>query len=60
VDFNLTDKFRMYGHMNQINTHQQGFAVGGVPGPSWGLDQAFYDTRTETPSVNLIYDVTPT
>ena len=60
VDFNLTDRFRMYGHMNQINTHQQGFAVGGVPGPSWGLDQAFYDTRTETPSLNLIYDITPT
>ena len=60
MDFALTDKLRMYGHMNQINTKQTGYAVGGTPGPSWGLEQAYYDTRIETPSVNFIYDITPT
>lgn len=60
VDLNFTDKVRMYGHMNQVNTHQQGYAVGGSPGPSWGLEQAYYNTRTETPSINLVYDIAPT
>jgi hypothetical protein len=60
VDFNLTQKFRMYGHMNQLNTDQRGYNVGGAPGPSWGLDRASYDTHVETPSINAIYDITPT
>src|ERR1039458_8047860 len=34
LDFNLTNKFRMYGHMNQINQSSQGYAVGGPPGPA--------------------------
>jgi hypothetical protein len=59
VDFDLTEKLRMYGHMNQINTVQQGYNIGGAPGPRWGLDRAFYDTRNETPSINLVYDITP-
>jgi len=60
LDFNLTDKFRMYGHMNQINATSQGYAVGAAPGPNWGLVKSFYDTRNENPSVNFIYDITPT
>ena len=60
LDFNLTNKFRMYGHMNQINQSSQGYAVGGPPGPAWGLVQAFADYRMETPMINLIYSITPT
>ena len=36
MDFNLTDKLRMYGRNNQINNHSQGYAVGAAPGPNWG------------------------
>jgi hypothetical protein len=60
VDFNLTEKFRMYGHMDQLNTDQRGYNVGGAPGPSWGLDKASYDTHVETPSINAVYNITPT
>jgi hypothetical protein len=60
LDFNLTDKLRMYGHMNQINQNSQGYAVGGPPGPAWGLVEAFANYRMETPMINLIYSITPT
>ena len=60
LDFNLTDKLRMYGHMNQINQHSQGYAVGGPPGPAWGLVEAFADYRMETPMINLMYNISPT
>jgi len=49
----------MYGHMIRSIPTSKALRWAGVPGPSWGWDQAFYDTRTETPSVNLIYDVHP-
>jgi len=60
MDFNLTEKLRMYGRNNQINNHSQGYAVGAAPGPNWGLVKAFYDSRIETPSISLVYTFTPT
>jgi hypothetical protein len=60
VDFNLTEKFRMYGRNNQINNHSQGYAVGAAPGPNWGLVKAFYNSRIETPSISATYTFTPT
>jgi hypothetical protein len=50
----------MYGQMNQLNTDQKGYNIGGAPGPSWGLDRSSYDTHVETPSVKAIYNFTPT
>jgi hypothetical protein len=35
VDFNLTDKLRLYGRNNQIDNKSQGYAVGAAPGPAW-------------------------
>lgn len=60
VDFNLTDKLRMYGHNNQIDNYTQGYAVGAAPGPAWGLVKSFYKSRIETPSINLVYTISPT
>ena len=60
VDFNLTDKLRMYGHMNQINNSNTGYGVGAAPGPTWGLVKSFYKSRIETPSINLVYTINPT
>jgi hypothetical protein len=60
MDFNLTDKLRMYGRNNQINNHSQGYAVGAAPGPNWGLVKAFYNSRIETPSISLTYTFSPT
>ena len=60
VDFNFTDKLRMYGHNNQINNSSTGYAVGAAPGPAWGLVKSFYKSRIETPSINLVYTITPT
>lgn len=60
VDFNLTDKLRMYGHMNQINNSNTGYGVGAAPGPAWGLVKSFYKSRIETPSINVVYTINPT
>jgi hypothetical protein len=61
ADFNLTDKIRMYGHNNQINNAQQGYNVGAAPGPTnWPLVKSFYKSRIETPSINIVYTITPT
>jgi len=60
MDFNLTDKLRMYGRNNQINNHSQGYAVGAAPGPNWGLVKSFYNSRIETPSISLTYTFSPT
>lgn len=60
VDFNFTDKLRMYGHNNQINNYTEGYAVGAAPGPAWGLVKSFYKSRIETPSINLVYTISPT
>ena len=60
IDFLLTDKLRMYGRNNQINNSQSGYSIGVLPGPPWGLVEGFYNTRSETPSINVIYTITPT
>jgi Carboxypeptidase regulatory-like domain len=60
VDFNLTDKLRMYGRNNQIDNYSEGYAVGAAPGPNWGLVKSFYKSRIETPSISLVYTITPT
>ena len=60
LDFQLTDKLRMYGRNNQINNSQSGFSIGVLPGPPWGLVEGFYNSRSSTPSINLVYTITPT
>jgi hypothetical protein len=60
MDFNLTDKLRLYGRNNQINNHSQGYAVGAAPGPNWGLVKSFYNSRIETPSISATYTFSPT
>ena len=60
LDFLITDKLRMYGRNNQINNNQNGYSIGVLPGPPWGLVEGFYDSRSETPSINLIYTISPT
>ena len=59
LDFLITDKLRMYGRNNQINNNQTGYSIGVLPGPPWGLVEGFYNSRSETPSINLIYTITP-
>ena len=60
LDFLLTSKLRMFGRNNQINNHQTGYSIGVLPGPNWGLVEGFYDSHSETPSINLIYTISPT
>ncbi len=60
IDFNLTEKLRMYGHYNSIVNSNTGFGVGAAPGPAWGLVKSFYKSRIQTPSINLVYTITPT
>jgi hypothetical protein len=60
LDFLLTSKLRMFGRNNQINNNQTGYSIGVLPGPNWGLVEGFYDSHTETPSINLIYTISPT
>jgi hypothetical protein len=60
IDFALTDKIRLYGRNNQINNSQTGYSIGVLPGPPWGLVEGFYNSRSETPSMNLVYTITPT
>ncbi len=60
LDFQLTDKIRMYGRNNQINNSQTGYSIGVLPGPPWGLVEGFYKSRSETPSMNVVYTITPT
>ncbi|MGI8989351.1 MAG: hypothetical protein ACR2I2_07185 [Bryobacteraceae bacterium] len=60
LDFQLTDKLRMYGRNNQINNSQKGYSIGVLPGPPWGLVEGFYNSRSKTPSVNFVYAITST
>ena len=60
LDFLLTDKLRMYGRNNQINNTQTGYSIGVLPGPPWGLVQGFYASHSTTPSINLVYTISPT
>ncbi|MES1258805.1 MAG: carboxypeptidase regulatory-like domain-containing protein [Acidobacteriota bacterium] len=60
VDFALTDKLRLYGRNNQINNSQSGYSIGVLPGPPWGLVQGFYNSHSTTPSINLVYTISPT
>ena len=60
LDFFLTDKLRMYGRNNQINNTQTGYSIGVLPGPPWGLVQGFYASHSTTPSINLVYTISPT
>lgn len=60
IDFALTDKLRLYGRNNQINNSQSGYSIGVLPGPPWGLVEGFYNSRSTTPSINLVYTITPT
>jgi hypothetical protein len=60
LDFILTDKLRLYGRNNQINNIQTGYSIGVLPGPPWGLVQGFYDSHSTTPSINLVYTISPT
>ena len=60
VDFVLTEKLRLYGRNNQINNTQKGYSIGVLPGPPWGLVNGFYASHSTTPSLNLVYTITPT
>jgi len=60
LDFLLTDKLRMYGRNNQINNTQTGYSIGVLPGPPWGLVGGFYASHSTTPSINLVYTISPT
>ena len=60
LDFLLTNKLRMYGRNNQINNNQTGYSIGVLPGPPWGLVQGFYASHSTTPSINLVYTISPT
>ena len=60
LDFALTDKLRLYGRNNQINNNQTGFSIGVLPGPPWGLVEGFYSSHSTTPSINLVYTISPT
>jgi Carboxypeptidase regulatory-like domain len=60
VDFNLTSKLRLYGRDNQINNSQSGYSIGVLPGPPWGLVEGFYNSHSTTPSINLVYTISPT
>src|SRR5439155_19978064 len=60
LDFQLTEKLRMYGRNNQINNSQSGYSIGVLPGPPWGLVKGFYNSHSTTPSVNLVYTISPT
>lgn len=60
LDFLLTDKLRLYGRNNQINNTQTGYTIGVMPGPAWGLVEGFYASHSTTPSINLVYTITPT
>jgi len=60
LDFALTDKLRLYGRNNQINNSQSGFSIGVLPGPPWGLVEGFYNSHSTTPSINLVYTISPT
>ena len=59
-DYNLTEKFRFYGHYNSIINSSTGFGVGAAPGPAWGLVRSFYKSRIQTPSINAVYTISPT
>lgn len=60
IDFALTDKLRLYGRNNQINNSQSGYSIGVLPGPPWGLVEGFYNSHSTTPSINLVYAISPT
>jgi len=60
MDFALTDKLRMYGHMNQINTKQTAMRSGALLGRAGDWNRRITIPEIETPSVNFIYDITPT
>ncbi len=60
LDFALTDKLRLYGRNNQINNSQSGYSIGVLPGPAWGLVEGFYNSHSTTPSINLVYTISPT
>lgn len=60
LDFQLTEKLRMYGRNNQINNSQSGYSIGVLPGPPWGLVKGFYNSHSTTPSINLVYTISPT
>ena len=60
MDFYLTDKLRMYGRNNSINTATQGYNVGAPLGPPWGLVKENDHNRVETPSINFLYTFNPT
>ena len=60
LDFTLTDKLRLYGRNNQINNSQSGYSIGVLPGPPWGLVEGFYNSHSTTPSINLVYTISPT
>src|SRR5207237_10376858 len=60
LDFQLTEKLRMYGRNNQINNSQSGYSIGVFPGPPWGLVKGFYNSNITTPSINLVYTISPT
>jgi len=45
---------------NQINNNQTGYSIGVLPGPPWGLVEGFYSSHSTTPSINLVYTITPT
>src|SRR5665213_1281320 len=60
MDFALTDKLRLYGRDNQINNLQSGYSIGVLPGPPWGLVEGFYNSHSTTPSINLVYTISPT
>jgi hypothetical protein len=60
MDFQLTDKLRMYGRNTQINSHNEGYSPAVADGPGWGLMKGYYDQRIETPGINLLYMIRPT
>jgi len=60
LDFTITDKLRLYGRNNQINNSQSGYSIGVLPGPPWGLVEGFYNSHSTTPSINLVYTISPT
>ena len=60
LDFVITNKLRLYGRNNQINNTQTGYSIGVLPGPPWGLVEGFYASHSTTPSINLVYTISPT
>ena len=58
MDFYLTDKLRLYGRNNQINSG--GTSISTTYSPTWGAEYAYGFRRIESPSINLTYTISPT